>query len=123
MDRHAPRPRREPVRAVPRQDSVGVPAFDYTLLSVKQLWAEQRIDVRFADTNALVLPGDWHVPFEPSVKQTYVSQRAITALWRAVRCPPVLHPFQWTPIMCSTRPSHRLSLPKGPGTVGSSSKG
>ena len=31
-----------------------VPDFKYTLLSVRQLWAEQRIDARFADVNALV---------------------------------------------------------------------
>ena len=44
-----------------------VPAFNYTLLSVTQLWREQRVDVRFADTNALVLPpsaGGHVVPFE-----------------------------------------------------------
>lgn len=43
-----------------------VPAFKYTLLSVTQLWREQRVDVRFADTNALVLPpssGGHVVPF------------------------------------------------------------
>jgi hypothetical protein len=33
-----------------------VPAFKYTLLSVSQMWAEQRIDARFADSRALVLP-------------------------------------------------------------------
>jgi hypothetical protein len=33
-----------------------VPDFTYTLLSVTQLWEEQKIDARFADTKALVLP-------------------------------------------------------------------
>ena len=33
-----------------------VPAFKFTLLSVKQLWREQRVDTVFGDTNALVLP-------------------------------------------------------------------
>ena len=34
-----------------------VPDFRYTLLSVRQIWHEQRIDARFGDTNALVVPG------------------------------------------------------------------
>ena len=32
-----------------------VPDFKFTLLSVQQLWREQRVDARFADINALVL--------------------------------------------------------------------
>ena len=34
-----------------------VPGFKYTLLSVNQLWNEQRIDSRFADSRRLILPG------------------------------------------------------------------
>ncbi|MDC0525827.1 hypothetical protein OAO87_02415, partial [bacterium] len=43
-----------------------VPEFTYTLLSVKQLWREQRIDARFADVEALVLSrasGGHKLPF------------------------------------------------------------
>ena len=46
-----------------------VPDFQYTLLSVRQLWHEQRIDARFADVNALVVKspgGDVHIPFTVS---------------------------------------------------------
>ena len=42
-----------------------VPAFKYTLLSVKQMWREQGIDSRFANINALVLPkGGLHLKFD-----------------------------------------------------------
>lgn len=43
-----------------------VPGFKYTLLSVRQLWHEQRIDARFADVNALVYTtagGEVRLPF------------------------------------------------------------
>ena len=40
-----------------------VPDFKYTLLSVAQLWAEQQIDARFADDQALRLPGGIRIPF------------------------------------------------------------
>ena len=46
-----------------------VPDFKYTLLSVRQLWHEQRIDARFADVNALVVAtdsGELRIPFSPS---------------------------------------------------------
>ena len=46
-----------------------VPGFRYTLLSVRQLWHEQRIDARFADVNALVIStpgGEVRIPFSPS---------------------------------------------------------
>ena len=46
-----------------------VPGFHFTLLSVRQLWREQRIDARFADVNALVVctpEGDVRIPFSPS---------------------------------------------------------
>ena len=33
-----------------------IPEFKYTLLSVNQLWREQRVDSRFADVQSLVLP-------------------------------------------------------------------
>ncbi|MDC0525432.1 reverse transcriptase domain-containing protein [bacterium] len=33
-----------------------VPQFDYTLLSVRQMWREQRIDARFSDHDSLYLP-------------------------------------------------------------------
>ena len=45
-----------------------VPAFKFTLLSVTQLWEEQRIDARFADVRSLVLPaaaGGRRIPFTP----------------------------------------------------------
>ena len=43
-----------------------VPDFQYTLLSVRQLWNEQRIDARFRDINALVVmtpSGELHLPY------------------------------------------------------------
>ena len=43
-----------------------VPDFKYTLLSVRQLWNEQRIDARFRDINALVVmtpSGELHLPY------------------------------------------------------------
>ena len=46
-----------------------VPGFHFTLLSVRQLWREQRIDARFADVNALVVrtpDGDVRIPFSSS---------------------------------------------------------
>ena len=46
-----------------------VPDFKYTLLSVRQLWREQRIDARFGDTNALVVStaaGEVSIPFSSS---------------------------------------------------------
>ena len=40
-----------------------VPAFSYTLLSVRQMWREQRIDSLFADTLALATPEGDRIPF------------------------------------------------------------
>ena len=40
-----------------------IPTFAYTLLSVAQLWEEQRIDARFGDTKALLLPSTGFAPF------------------------------------------------------------
>ena len=48
-----------------------IPSFHYTLLSVTQLWEEQRIDARFRDLNHLQLPveaGGFQIPYEKSVK-------------------------------------------------------
>ena len=47
-----------------------VPDFSYTLLSVKQLWREQRVDARFRDLNHLELPksaGGLALPYDPDV--------------------------------------------------------
>ena len=46
-----------------------VPGFKYTLLSVRQLWNEQRISSQFDDTNSLVIntvDGVVRIPFAPS---------------------------------------------------------
>ena len=40
-----------------------IPSFKYTLLSVTQLWEEQRIDSQFNDTKALLLPRTGFGPF------------------------------------------------------------
>ena len=40
-----------------------IPTFKYTLLSVTQLWEEQRVDAQFNDTKALLLPGTGFGPF------------------------------------------------------------
>ena len=53
-----------------------VPDFKYTLLSVKQMWAEQRIDCRWRDLNRLELPhgeGIQCVPFEPSYRLSTIT--------------------------------------------------
>ena len=68
-----------------------VPAYAYTLLSVQQLWAEQRIEAAFADTNALLLRGKGEhgakpvaIPYSagerlPSVKLTCTAPTAAAA--------------------------------------------
>ena len=48
-----------------------VPDFKYTLLSVKQLWAEQGIDCRWRDLNRLELPtsaGGHSIPFDKTLR-------------------------------------------------------
>jgi hypothetical protein len=40
-----------------------VPDFHYTLLSVTQLWEEQRIDAQFADSRSLRLPNGLRFPY------------------------------------------------------------
>eukprot|EP00966_Prymnesium_polylepis_P069098 1605457-Prymnesium_polylepis.1 len=48
-----------------------VPTFQYTLLSVDQIWAEQRVDARFADLRHLQLPessGGHVIPYDRSLK-------------------------------------------------------
>ena len=47
-----------------------VPGFNYTLLSVTQMWEEQRIDARFRDLNHLELPdssGGHAIPYDKSL--------------------------------------------------------
>ena len=47
-----------------------VPSFKYTLLSVTQLWKEQRVDARFADLNHLQFPidaGGIAVPYDKTL--------------------------------------------------------
>ena len=62
-----------------------VPDFKYTLLSVNQLWHEQRIDSLFADTQSLVLPasaGGRRVPYAKGTKLptiTFVSDAGAVA--------------------------------------------
>ena len=41
-----------------------VPDFKYTLIAVKQIWKEHRIDSVFADANKLVFPSGESVPFD-----------------------------------------------------------
>ena len=41
-----------------------VPDFKYTLIAVKQIWKEHRIDSLFADVNKLVFPSGESVPFD-----------------------------------------------------------
>ena len=57
----------------------GVPDFNYTLLSVTQMWREQRIDVRFGDVNAIVLPGDHRIAFLAERKLPTVALEATAA--------------------------------------------
>ena len=46
-----------------------VPSFKYTLLSVRQLWHEQRIDARFRDLDHLELPdAKGTIPYDPKTK-------------------------------------------------------
>lgn len=48
-----------------------VPSFKYTLLSVRQMWAEHRIDARFRDLERLELPnGKGNIPYD-SAKRLY----------------------------------------------------
>ena len=60
---------RDGLRRVVFENVRHVPNFKFTLLSVKQLWREQRIDSRFADINALVAStgrSALRIPFEES---------------------------------------------------------
>ena len=46
-----------------------IPSYKFTLLSVTQMWEEQRIDARFRDLNHLELPessGGLTVPYDKS---------------------------------------------------------
>lgn len=60
-----------------------VPGFRYTLLSVQQLWQEQRIDARFADDNALVVHtpgGKVYIPSSSSASLPVVDLMSYSAL-------------------------------------------
>ena len=53
-----------------------VPSFKHTLLSVNQLWAEQRIDTQFADHQRIIFPassGGASIPFTTGVKLPTIS--------------------------------------------------
>ena len=59
-----------------------VPDFKYTLLSVKQLWRDQRADARFADVSRLEFPGPprFNVPYDSRLELptvTLVSEHLI----------------------------------------------
>ena len=45
-----------------------VPDFDYTLLSVKQIWREQRVNSLFADDECLVMENGDRLPFDSAVE-------------------------------------------------------
>lgn len=55
-----------------------IPEFQYTLLSVDQLWREQKIDSVFGDTRALVFPNGEKVKFDPGSKLGVI--RAFSAI-------------------------------------------
>ena len=42
-----------------------VPDFEYTLISVTQIWEEQRIRASFADDKHLILEDGTRIPFDP----------------------------------------------------------
>jgi hypothetical protein len=71
-----------------------VPDFKYTLLSVNQLWEEQRVDCRWRDLQRVELPpstGNRVIPFSPSIRlptivivpgaQLYKAAPAVAAKW------------------------------------------
>ena len=63
-----------------------VPGFKFTLLSVRQLWEEQRIDARFRDLNHLQLPnsaGGHVVPYAPGSKLGKISMVSLARLGSA----------------------------------------
>ena len=82
-----------------------VPAFKYTLLSVTQLWEENRVDARFRDLNHLEFPssaGGYTVPYDSSKRLStiqLVSERQLngahsrhrTGFDGSRQCAPVVH--------------------------------
>ena len=56
-----------------------VPHFEFTLLSVDQLWETQRFDARFADVRALTVSNDQVVPFAPRNQATLPTIRLVSA--------------------------------------------
>ena len=60
-----------------------VPSFKYTLLSVDQLWEEQRIDARFRDLHHLQLPpqaGGLCIPYDPAVRLNSITMISVARM-------------------------------------------
>ena len=60
-----------------------VPPFKYTLISVDQLWEEQRVDSRFADLHHLQFPkasGGLRIPYDPKVRLNSIALVSVTRL-------------------------------------------
>ena len=89
-----------------------VPDFHYTLLSVTQLWQEQRIDARFADSRSLHLPNGLRFP--------YLAGRRLPSL--AMVSTACLAPKPPTTLVVAPKPPSTLvATPTSPTTLGRSS--
>ena len=58
-----------------------VPDFKFTLISVSQIWRDQRVDSLFADKRVLLFPNGTRVPFDPRFRAcvvTFVSEAMVS---------------------------------------------
>jgi hypothetical protein len=108
-----------------------VPGYAYTLLSVRQMWAEQRISAQFDNTNALVLStpaGAVHLPFAASQRLPTVMLVSTAPLARAAtppaKAPPRASSAALTadpePATAPAKPSHASSRTLGFHRIGAS---
>ena len=98
-----------------------VPDFHYTLLSVTQLWQEQRIDARFADSRSLHLPNGLRFPYLTGRRLPSLSMVSMAHLGPAASSSPTLASTTLPASPTSTLSPSMALLPPGLGLVASPS--
>jgi len=90
-----------------------VPDFHYTLLSVTQLWQEQRIDARFADSRSLHLPNGLRFPYLTGRRLPSLSMVSMAHLGPAASSSPTLASATLPASPTSTLSPSMAPLPPG----------
>jgi len=98
-----------------------VPDFHYTLLSVTQLWQEQRIDARFADSRSLHLPNGLRFPYLTGRRLPSLSMVSMAHLGPAASSSPTLASATLPASPTSTLSPSMALPPPGLGLVASAS--